>query len=145
MNIIIQKFFMDQRLCENKNKGYAALMGVLIVGAVGLAISLMVIVFGTDSLRATNSIQDSAQARSAVNLCLEEALQEIRNSMPFEGTGDFVLNNSACSFEVIVENGQNRTIQAIGEAGTSIVRVKVEIDSINPNINITSWKEVADF
>jgi hypothetical protein len=40
---------------------------------------------------------------------------------------------------------QNRIIQAVGEAGGSVKRMEVEIDSIDPTISVASWREIADF
>ncbi|MDZ7611751.1 MAG: hypothetical protein U5L10_03225 [Candidatus Moranbacteria bacterium] len=133
------------RLLSDNNKGYVALLGVLVVGAAGLAIALGVILSGTDSLRAAESIENSAQARSFANACAEEALQEIRDTTSFEGTGSLVFADGSCLFEVISGAGQDRTIQASGTADSAVRKVVVEIDSINPDINVVSWEEKADF
>jgi hypothetical protein len=141
---------MEEHQSENKkirinNNGYVALIGVLIVGAVGLAIALAVIISGTDSLRSTDSIQNSAKARSLANACTEEALKQIRISTSFEGTGQLSLSNASCSFEVIKETGQERTIQSVGNFNSETRKVEVSIENINPDIIIVYWQEVTAF
>jgi len=144
MNIITIKHFMVQHLYV-KQKGYVALITVLVTGAVGVAVAVSVILLGLGSSRSSFAIEQSNQAKALVNACAEEALQQIRDSIPFEGTGNLTLGQGSCNYTVEKLTAQNRTITASGTAGTTIIRkVSITLDKITPNINITSWQEVAD-
>ncbi|MCK5080833.1 MAG: hypothetical protein KAQ63_01605 [Candidatus Moranbacteria bacterium] len=130
---------------ENKKNGYIALMGVLVVGAAGLATALYIILSGTDSIRTTFSIEQSVEARGIANACIEESLREIQESVSFEGTGSLSLGNGECFFEVSKGVGLERTVEATGVVDETVRRVKVEIDTVRPRINVNTWQEVKDF
>ena len=88
--------------------------------------------------------QDVHQA-ALTNACAEEALQQIRDSTPFTGSGNLTLGQGACSYTVTSQGAQNRTITASGTVGTIIRKVKVIINKINPQITVTSWQEMDNF
>lgn len=128
-----------------KNEGFVALISVILIGAVGTAIAVSVILLSLGSSRTSFALEQSNQTKALVNACAEEALQQISDSTPFTGTGNLTLGQGSCSYTVTSQSGQNRTIIATGTVGTIVRKVKITIDKINPDINITSWQEVADF
>jgi hypothetical protein len=138
------KLFMKQPVCD-KQKGYVALVTVLVIGAVGVAVAVSVILIGLGSSRTSFSLEQSNQAKALANACSEEALQQIRDSTPFTGTGNLTLGQGSCSYTVTSGESQNRTITSTGTVGTIMRKVKITIDKITPNINITYWQEVANF
>lgn len=138
------KLFMKQQLCD-KQEGYIALITVLVVGAVGMAVVVSIILLGLGSSRTSLAIEQSNQAKALTNACAEEALQQIRDSTSFEGTGNLTLGQGSCTYTVTKLTDQNRTITASGTVGTIIRKVSIALDKITPNINITSWQEVAGY
>jgi len=130
---------------KNKQPGYITLISTLIVGAVGLSIVTAVILLGLSSSRTSFALQQSIQAKAAANACVESALEEIRLSTPFAGTGNLTFPDGSCTYAVTSTGGQGRTITGIGTVGTVTRKVRVIISAINPLINVTSWKEVANF
>lgn len=128
-----------------KNKGYIALITVLVVGAIGVAISTSLLLLGLGSSRSSFALEQSNQAKALANACSEEALQQIRDSTPFTGTGNLTLGQGTCTYTVVNDGAQNRTVSASGTVGTVVRKVKITIDKINPGINVTSWQEAADF
>ncbi len=128
-----------------KHHGYIALITVLLIAAVGTAIVTSLILLGLGSSRTRFSLEQSNQAKALANACSEEALQQIRDSTPFTGTGSLTLGQGSCSYTVTSGGSQNRTITSTGTVGTIIRKVKITIDKINPSINVTFWQEMADF
>ncbi len=126
------------------NNGYITLISVLVVGAVGVAIATSLILLGVGSSRTSFAVEQSNQAKALANACAEEALQQIRDSTPFIGTGSLTLGQGTCSYTVTSQGGQDRTVTASSTVGTIIRKVKVIINNINPLITPTSWQEVAD-
>ncbi|MDP3973694.1 MAG: hypothetical protein Q8P92_02565 [Candidatus Daviesbacteria bacterium] len=136
---------MKQQPYDKKNqKGYIVLITVLVIGAIGVAIAVSVLWLGLGSSKSSFSQEQSNQAKALVNACSEEALQQIRDSIPFTGTGNLTLGQGTCTYTVTNDGGTNRTITATGTVGTIVRKVKITIDTINPKINITSWQEAAD-
>lgn len=128
-----------------KQKGYVVLISVLVVSAVGAAISVAVILFGLGSSRSSFSMSQSGQARSLANACAEEALERIRENAVFTGSGSLTLGQGICEYNVANLGGQNRLVTASSTVGTIVRKARVSIDAINPKINVVSWEEVADF
>ena len=115
------------------------------IGAVGVAIAVSVIWLGLGSSKSSFTLEQGSQTKALANACSEEALQQIRDSTPFTGTGNLTLGQGTCNYTVTSQGGQNRTATASGTVGTIVRKVKILIDAINPDINVTSWQEVADF
>lgn len=126
------------------NKGYIVLITVLLVGAVGAAIAVSVIWLGLGRGKSSLALEQSNQAKALANACTEEALQQIRDSTAFTGTGSLNVGQGTCSYTVTAGVGENRTITSSGTVGTIIRKVKVLISVINPSITVTSWQEVVD-
>ncbi len=126
-------------------KGYVALITVLITGAIGVAIATSLLLLGLGSSRTSFALEQSNQAKALANACSEEALQQIRDSTPFTGTGSLTLGQGTCGYTVVNDGGENRTVTASGTVGTVVRKIKIIVNTINPAINLTSWQEVADF
>ena len=146
MSMIIQKLIMKQQPYDkNYQSGYVVLITVLVTGAVGVAIVVSLLLLGLSSSRTSFAIEQSNQAKALANACAEEALQQIRDSTPFEGTGVLDLGQGSCSYTVTALTGENRTITATGTVGAVVRKISIVLDSVLPSINIASWQEVADF
>lgn len=124
---------------------YITLMSVLVVGAVGGAIAVSLMLLGFGSSRTSFAAEQSIQAQALANACLEEALQRVRESTSFTGNGDLTLGSGSCAFSVTSQGPENRTLEISGTIGTIIQRTVVTIEEIDPRIIVTSWQEVSDF
>lgn len=142
MNITTAKHSTQQLLCDKK--GYITLLAVLVLGAVAIIIAISLLSLGTSSTKTILAIEQSNQAKALANACTEEALQQIKDSVSFSGSNNLILGQGNCEYTVIKLTGQNREINSIGMIGTIIRKNKIIIDSITPNINIVSWREVEE-
>lgn len=123
-------------------KGYVALVSVLIVGAIGVVVVTGVILLGLSAGRTSFTTQQSFQAKALADACIEEALQQIKDSIPFSGNGTLTLGQGSCAYTVTNNGAQNRSVVSVGTVGTVVRRVNVTLDKISPSINITSWQEI---
>lgn len=137
-------FFMKKRY-NHFAAGYITLMSVLVVGAIGAAITISLILLGLGSSRTGFSLEKSFSAKALANACAEEALQKIRDSGSFSGNGSLTIGSGTCNYSVTNQGGQNRMIVSSGTIGTIVRKIKILIDEINPTIHVTLWQEVADF
>ncbi len=128
-----------------KEAGYITLLSVLFLVVIGTTIAASVILLGLGTSRTSFVLEQSNQAKALTNACAEEVLQQISDSTPFSGTATLTLGNGSCTYTVTKLTGQNRTITSSGTVGTIIRKVSISIDKVTPNINVTSWQEVADF
>ena len=131
---------------KNKNflnrRGFVTLLSVLIFSTVALAIVSSVLLLGLGASKTGFIVEQSAKAKSLANLCAEASLQEIRNSTAFIGTNIISVGSDSCTYTVIDNGAENRTININSSVGTIVRKILINIDQINPSINITSWKEV---
>ena len=125
--------------------GYIALTSILIISAIVLLIALSAGLLSISELNMGLEKNQSAEAYYLASACAEQGLQEIRNSDSFTGIGNLSLENGDCSYDVSQAGGENRTIEVSGIVNNIIRKIKISLDTINPNINITSWQEVPDF
>ena len=128
-----------------KTKGFTTLVAVLIVGAIASSVAISLILLGIGTTKNSLAIQQSFQAKALADACGEYALQQIRNSTPYSGSGGLTLGQGTCNFTVSNTGGSNRTITAYGTIGTIVRKVKITITQINPRIIVATWQEVADF
>jgi len=125
--------------------GYIALTSILIISAIVLLIALSAGLLSISELNMALEKNQSAEAYYLASACAEQGLQEIRNSDSFTGIGNLSLENGTCTYDVNQIGGESRTINALGFINNIIRKIEINIDAINPNINITSWQEVPDF
>lgn len=133
---------LKRKRCYNEESGYITLISVLVVGAVGVAISLSLILLGVSSSRTSFAVEQSNQSKALANACTEEALQQIRDATAFTGSGNLTFGQGTCSYIVTNTGGSNRTIDATGTVGTISRKVQVSITAISPLIVVSGWQEV---
>lgn len=131
--------------CYNNQRGYIVLLTILLVGAVGLSIAVSIILIGIGQTRSMLAANSYILAKSHADACVEEALQQIRTDDTYIGTGSLSLDGGACNYEVIGLGGDLREVHGTGTVANSTRKIKVNIDTISPTINITSWQEVENF
>jgi len=132
-------------MLQFQEKGYITLLSVLVLGAIGTSVAISIILSGLNSSKTSFALEQANQAQALANTCAEEALQEIRDLTLFEGSDNIILGQGNCDYTVINLGDENREIQTIGTVGTIVKKTKIIIDTINPQINITSWQEVNNF
>lgn len=120
-------------------RGYIALLAILIIGAASTAIALGLLTLGVDSQRSTSIRQRSGQAQHLATACAEEALQVIHDDTSFTGTTNMIIG---CSYTVTNTGGNNRTITANATVNSVVKRVEVHVTIGVSSISITSWQEV---
>lgn len=129
-------------ICYNKEtSGYITLVSVLVVGAIGVAIAVSIVLLGVGSSQTSFANERSNQAKGLVNACAEEALQQIHDSPSFAGSDTLTLGQGTCGYLVINNGGSNRTITSSSTVGTVIRKITIQINQIGPTIQISSWRE----
>lgn len=127
-----------------RNKGYITLISVIIFGVLGLAVAVSLLLLGLGASKSSLAIEQSAQAKGAADACAEAGLQAIRSDSNYSGSANLTLGAASCAFTVTKGADENRIVSASGASGTIIRKVKVTLDKISPQLNLTSWQEVAD-
>lgn len=129
----------------NKNSnGYVLLISVLVIGAVGIAVSTSLILLGLGASRTSSSLEAAQKAKALANSCAEEGLKEIQNNTSYTGNGTVVDGANSCSFVVTDTGGQTRLVVATATVRSVTRRVNVVVSAVTPRVSVASWQEVAN-
>lgn len=140
-----QKLNIELMKNINNQKGYVALITVLIVGAVGLSIAVSMLLLSIGSSKTSYSVELSAQSRTIADSCASESLERIRKNPDFIGTKNLNTDYGNCSYLVIDNGGGNRTIQIVSVANNVVKKILIILDAVEPQPNMVSYQEIADF
>ncbi len=117
-------------------KGYVALVALLIVAAAALTIGIAVSLRGIEEIQISYSASQAAKAKSLANTCLEEGLERLRNNWA-SYSGSWPIEESACIIDIVI-NGSNATLTAVGTVDVYTQKIQIGADN---NLNIISWQE----
>ncbi len=127
-------------------KGYVVLISVLIVGAVGLAVSVSVLLLSTGAVRTSLALDQSNRTKGYADACVEEALWQIKLDDTYTGTAGLTFDtDETCEYTIIDGGGENRMVQSTGTVKDVVHKSLVTITALDPEIVVSSWLEVADF
>lgn len=127
---------------NQKMNGYITLLSILLVGAIGVAITTSMILLGLSSSNTSFSYQKMHQAKNLANACAEEALQQIRDSTAYVGSSGLTQGQGTCTYTVTNTGAETRQIDVTGTVGTVIRKNTINITAITPLIIISSWQEI---
>lgn len=126
---------------NSQKPAFVSLIGVLILGAVGLSISVYIILLSLSSSRSSFSLIQSGQARTLANACAESALEQIRETPTYTGTTSLTLNSGSCSYTVANTGGETRTVSVTATVSSVVRRLAITITAISPVITTGTWQE----
>jgi len=131
---------------SEKNKGYIILISILIIGAVGTAIAVSVLLLGIAQARTSLTLDQSNEAMGLADACSEDALWQIRNDDIFTGAISYDYGDErTCDYTVANTGGENRTIQTTAHVKDVTRKSEILISQIDPEITVDSWLDVGDF
>ncbi len=133
------------KTCVARSGGYITLVSVLVFGAVGIALVVVILSVGLSTSLTGFSVLQSRQSHALADSCAESALAQVRESTSYTGTETLTFTAGSCTYTVMSTGGQNRLINSFGTVGGVVSKVQVFLDQINPRINIVYWQDVADF
>lgn len=115
-------------------------MSVLVLGAVGAAIALSLIMLGIGNSRTSFAYEQSAEAESLAQACAEEGLEQIKTSAGYTGNGNLAYDLGSCTYAVTTQSGQDM-VTATGTDGTIVHTVTVMLSAVTPSPTISSWQD----
>lgn len=136
-----------------RNKGFAALLAVIIIGAAALIIALNSSLLGLGELDLGYTSQKGEEAFSVADGCMEELLRRIRIVPGYQLNAatttnfDIFGNGSAfCDFKITDVDGVNTrrlVVKGIRGSYNKLIRVNSTLSGAQLNeITITKWEEV---
>ena len=126
---------------QSSERGYIALLAVLIVGAATTAIALTLLMTGVDSQRSTAISQQSVQARNLAFTCGQEALQQIHDNGSFTGSNPLSMGQGSCTYTVTNPGANIRNIISVGTVGGVSRKINATATIGAAAITLSSWQE----
>ena len=139
----IHKACKQLSVCDNKEKGAAALLTIVIIAAAVLIMVYNASLLGLGELDLGYTSQKGGEAQSIADGCIEEALRRIRLDANYSGDS---LNLGAGSCIMTVSTSDNISTITVTANIDSEYYKKIEVvaDLNESPIVITSWKEKND-
>ncbi|MFH1749954.1 MAG: hypothetical protein ABH837_03640 [bacterium] len=146
MNKLKNKLITNNESPTTIHRGYVALVTVMIIGAVGVAVVSAAILGSLASSKSSLLSKQVKQASGLADACAEHALIQLKLDVNYTGNESISFTNGTCEILDILNPGNtNRTVQTTGTVDNIIRKVEINIDEINPDLNISNWQEVGDF
>lgn len=126
--------------------GYVALISVVFISSL---LMLLVSSFNLASMSELDMALKESQSEGSFFLaqaCAEEGLIKLKEDLGYSGGEILSFESGTCTI-LPVEGGGNedRVIKTSGSVENVVRRIKVVIDVINPEMQISSWEEVESF
>jgi len=135
-------------------RGFATLLAILAIFAIGVSVAIFSLSLGIGSSRFTIDIKHSKDALSLSDLCVESAIQKIKDSPYFTGTENLSFSEGDCSYTItseIVDTAIDWQVDSLGSASSAVRKVRLQLSGTIPPApdlpvpTLDSWREVASF
>lgn len=124
------------------NKGFIALITVLIIFAIALLIGLSLALLSISEAFMGLKKTQSSQAYYLANLCAEQALIRLKEDINYPGGEIIEAVGGSCQIFPIEGNW---TVKISSDFQNQTKKIKIVVDQVNPEMAISSWQEVPDF
>jgi len=121
-------------------KGYIALIAVLIIMAVTLSIGLSLNILSIGETQSGLLKQQSAQSFAIADSCLQEAYLRIERDNDYPG-GSLNIGQGSCNITVVPQ-GADRIITVDSDVDGIIRKIESSVTIVGNNIQFNFWKEL---
>lgn len=127
-------------------QGYIALISILIISALVLLLGISANLLSISESDMSLQTNQASEVYYLATACVEDALMKLKDNLNYGGNEILIFDNGTCTIKPLegVEN-KDRVIKTFGNAYNQVRRIKIEINRVNPNMEIKSWQQVAEF
>jgi len=129
------------------NKGYIALISILIISALMLTISIGLSLRSIGETKMALAEQLSSRALALADACAEHALEKLKEDLNYSGNETIIIDGSD-TCDVLATEGSdnnNRIVKTQATISDYVRKIKADIAVVNPEMQFNYWNEVADF
>lgn len=127
---------------QKNERGFVALISILILSTVLLATTLSLAQFGLANRYFILDLEQKSESEKLASSCVHIARIMVYNN-PASSVGNVIsepIGTDRCSIVRITQNGSQSTVQTKGVKGNAITNLQVVIN--NTNGNFVSWNEI---
>lgn len=126
--------------------GYAFLMSVLIVGAIGALIVGVLLLAVTTMSKSVIDLERSSQAVAYAHTCAERALYALHQDSTYTGNQEIAFSSGTCAILAVAGWGNtDRQLCIAGTSSGSVHQFEIDIARLIPAVEIRSWNTVPAF
>lgn len=144
-----QSVQLDNRMnvIDTQQQGYVILLSVLVVGVIGMAITIAVLQLGASHIQTSITGVHAIDASYVAESCIEEAIEQLRRDSTYAAGDSITFDGGAeCTISAVAGTGTtNRTIQVIATSDSITQRYEVIISDVAAPVDISSWNYVESF
>jgi hypothetical protein len=130
---------------HKKKDGYAALVSVLIIGALTLVIGVGGVFRAGNAASISIDESLSLRARTVSSWCTQLALLKLQETLHYEGNESIINDDATCSILTVEGSGNaDRVVKTESTVSGHFSREVVSIEEISPVMEIESWQYVAN-
>ena len=126
----------------SNRSGFAALIGVLVLGIVSATAASALVFASVRSLQASLLLRQSYEAKGIARACADVALQQVHDNTAYTGSSSVTLGTGSCTYSVANSGGSVRTISVTATVQNVTKKLLVTTSALTPKIVISSWREV---
>jgi hypothetical protein len=135
-----------QRPAFGKQKGFAVLTSVLILGLVAAGLVITLLLGSRTATRTNLLIELSKKAESLSDACGELVLLKLKDDTNYTGDESIVFEEGSCAVGLIVIQGNTGRMIPITVTVQEVTRrALLQIQSVYPQIVVESWQDISDF
>lgn len=131
---------------QTNQKGFVALVTVLVISAIMLAVGLFISSAALNDLLSSYSFDQGERAIQIADACVDEAVFRLKSDSAYAGTS-LNLNGGSCTV-TINGGGASRTLNSTATLGNFTKRITATVTFVtnsagNANtVDLTHWEEI---
>jgi predicted chitinase len=127
-------------------QGYIALISILIISALVVLIATSASLLGISESKMGLQENQASEALYLSTACAEEALMKLKENINYSGNETLTFERGSCLILPIEGTGNtNRIVKTTATTSNQTRKIKIEINRINPDMEISLWQEVTNF
>jgi hypothetical protein len=125
-----------------KKRGFVALLGVLIINAIILLVSIGTVSRAVDEVNSSLGEQHFYTAWSVANSCAEKALANLAATSSYSGGETLNFDGNSCVISPITSPGGIMTFTASSTVSGYFETFEIGISTTTPRIILDHWTEI---
>jgi hypothetical protein len=141
---------MSKVKCQMSNvksqDGFIALTSVIIISAFFSILFIGMFFSATEQIERADDREFSVRALGLANSCAEQALNNLKNDLSYEGDETVTVGAYTCDILALDSTDMTKVIKTTGAVHGYTKRVQIEVDLIaHPYLEIIDWRIVSEF
>ena len=132
----------QKAIVNSQTRGFIALTSVVIIGAVIVLLIIGIFKGAVGEMERGEAKEKSEQALSLANLCMETALNELRQDFAGYGGDEIITVGGEECYISSVNRASGTIVETEGEFAGYTKKTQAEVEQVSGKIEIIGWGEI---